>query len=67
MGMGDSLWSIAAAQVAQRTGQSPASVPAADVAPYWQAVCRANGSSVRSGDLNVILPGEQISLPPMPM
>ena len=62
---GDSLWSIAAAQVAQRTGRTPASVPAVDVAPYWQLVCNTNRASLRSGDLNVIYPGEQITLPPM--
>jgi nucleoid-associated protein YgaU len=62
---GDSLWSIAAAQVAQRLGQTPVSVAAAAVTPYWQAVCNANRSSLRSGDLNVIFPGEQISLPPL--
>lgn len=62
---GDSLWSIAAAQVAQRAGQPPASVTAAAVTPYWQAVCNANRSSLRSGDVNLIFPGEQIALPPM--
>jgi hypothetical protein len=62
---GDSLWSIAAAQVAEHVGQSPASLAAADVTPYWQAVCVANRSTLRSGDLNLIFVGEQITLPPM--
>ncbi|HEV2308891.1 MAG TPA: LysM domain-containing protein, partial [Acidimicrobiia bacterium] len=60
---GDSLWSIAAAQVARQRGEAQASVSAADVTPYWQAVCRANRSSLRSGDVNLIYPGEQITLP----
>ncbi len=62
---GDSLWSIAASQVAQRAGGSPGSVPAAEVVPYWQQLCNANRASLRSGDVNVIYPGEQITLPPM--
>jgi hypothetical protein len=62
---GDSLWSIAAAQVAQRTAQTPASVTAAAVTPYWEAVCNANRSSLRSGDVNLIFPGDQIVLPPL--
>jgi hypothetical protein len=62
---GDSLWSIAASQVAQHADQSPASLAAADVTPYWQAVCAANRSTLRSGDVNLIYPGEQITLPPM--
>jgi hypothetical protein len=61
---GDSLWSIAAAQVAPRTGQTAASVSAAEVTPYWQALCDANRSSLRSGDINLIFAGEQILLPP---
>ncbi len=62
---GDSLWSIAASQVAQHADQSPASLAAADVTPYWQAVCAANRSTLRSGDVNLIYPGEQITLPSM--
>ena len=62
---GDSLWSIAAAQVAPRNGQTAASVSAADVTPYWQTVCDANRSALRSGDVNLIYPGEQILLPPL--
>jgi hypothetical protein len=60
---GDSLWTIAANQVATTTGRAPAQVPDADVTGYWQRVCDANQGRLRSGDLNLIFPGEQVILP----
>jgi hypothetical protein len=62
---GDDLWSIAATQVAQVTGQPAASLSSADVAAYWQRVCDANRPHLQSGDINLIFPGEQIVLPPV--
>jgi hypothetical protein len=62
---GDDLWSIAAARLAQVTGRPVASLSDADVAAYWAQVCDANRGRVRSGDLNLIFPGEEIALPPI--
>jgi hypothetical protein len=61
---GDSLWSIAAGQVAGATERAPAQVADADVTGYWQRLCDANQGRLRSGDLNLIFPGEQVALPP---
>lgn len=60
---GDDLWSIAAAHLAQLTNRAVASLPESEVASYWQQVCDANRASLRSGDLNLIYPGEEIQLP----
>lgn len=50
---GESLWTIAAARVA----------PGAEVAPYWARVVDANRQSLRSGNPNLIYPGEVVELP----
>jgi nucleoid-associated protein YgaU len=34
------------------------------ISPYWRAVIRANRAALRSGDPDLIFPGEWISLPP---
>ena len=51
---GESLWTITAAHVA----------PDDDVAPYWERVVEANRATLRSGNPNLIYPGEAITLPP---
>jgi hypothetical protein len=63
--IGDDLWSIAAAQVAQASGRSISSLSNAEVAAYWQRVCDENRPHLQSGDVNLIYPGEQIALPPI--
>jgi resuscitation-promoting factor RpfA len=60
---GDSLWSIAADHVAGTSGRAPAQVPDAEVTGFWQRICDANQGRLRSGDLNLIFPGEQVVLP----
>ena len=50
---GESLWSIAR----DRVGDGDA------LLPYWRALCDANRASLRSGDANVIYPGETVVLP----
>jgi hypothetical protein len=62
---GDDLWSIAAAHLAQLTNRAIVSLPEGEVASYWQQVCDANRARLRSGDLNLIYPGEEIQLPPV--
>jgi hypothetical protein len=48
---GEHLWSIAASR-------------AADVAPYWRRLVALNRPHLRSGDPNLVYPGETIELPP---
>ena len=62
---GDSLWTIAATQLARLTGRAPADVPDVEVAPYWVAVVAANRDRLRSGDPNLIYPFEELDLPPV--
>lgn len=50
---GENLWSISADHMG-----------GADIAPYWRRVVEANRHSLRSGNPNLIFPGESISLPP---
>jgi nucleoid-associated protein YgaU len=59
---GDNLWAIAAARLSDAAG------PSADsdrVAAYWRKVIELNRPTLRSGDPNLIYPGEMISLPPI--
>ena len=59
---GDNFWAIAKAQVAAKTGQEPSE---AEVASYWVKLIDANRSSIRSGDPDLIFPGEVFTLPPV--
>jgi nucleoid-associated protein YgaU len=61
---GDSLWSIAARHLADATGRHPDSLPDREIHSYWTRVIRANLGSLRSGDPNLIYPGEVLELPP---
>jgi nucleoid-associated protein YgaU len=58
---GDNLWRIATARLADAFGRSPVD---AEVLPYWRRVVDANRSTLRSGDPNLIFPGEIVALPP---
>ena len=60
---GDSLWAIAAAHLAATTSRPRAAISDTEIARYWVAVCDANRARVRSGNLNLIYPGELIVLP----
>jgi nucleoid-associated protein YgaU len=53
---GEHLWSIAAAHLG--------AVTAVDIAPYWRRVVEHNQPRLRSGDPNLVYPGEVIELPP---
>jgi nucleoid-associated protein YgaU len=59
---GDHLWALAERRVSSTLGR-----PAADheVAPYWRQVVSSN-PEIRSGDPDLIYPGEVIVLPPFP-
>jgi nucleoid-associated protein YgaU len=57
---GDNLWRIAAVELARRWGAPPDDHA---IARYWRAVVDANRATLRSGDPNLIHPGELVVLP----
>jgi len=57
---GDHLWSISAAHLADRLTRAPSS---AEVTPYWREVIEVNRDRLRSGDPDLIFPGETVVLP----
>jgi LysM domain len=60
---GDNLWIIAERHLEQVTERGDLSDR--EVANYWVAVIEANRNRVRSGDPDLIYPGEVIVLPPI--
>jgi Tfp pilus assembly protein FimV len=62
---GDNFWEIAARQLAAMSGRDRASLTDAEIHPYWVRVCDANRARIRSGDVNLIDPGELVDLPPL--
>lgn len=61
---GEHLWAIAEADLAARLGREPGDLTPVDVAPHWRRVVADNVERLRSGDADVIYPGEAIELPP---
>lgn len=59
---GDNLWKLAEDRLAVTLGRSPTD---AEVAPYWVKVVEANRDRLRSGNPDLIFPGEQVSMPPV--
>jgi hypothetical protein len=53
---GEHLWSIAAAYLG--------AVDAAETAPYWRRLVEHNRSRLRSGDPDLVYPGEVVEFPP---
>jgi hypothetical protein len=62
---GEHLWSIAAARVASASGKASADLAGADIAPYWLRVVELNRHRLRSGNPNLVYPGEVVELPPL--
>ncbi len=62
---GDHLWLIAADHLARISGRQPADLTAADIAPYWWRAVELNRSRLRSGNPNLVYPGEVVDLPPL--
>jgi hypothetical protein len=62
---GEHLWSIAADHVAASTGLPISELTPADIAPYWRRVVELNHSRLRSGNANLVNPGETVELPPL--
>ena len=60
---GDNLWIISEQHLEQVTGRTDLSDQ--EVANYWVLVIEANRKRVRSGDPDLIYPGEVIVLPPV--
>ncbi len=59
---GDNLWDLAARRIQTALGREVADT---EVAPYWVEVIHANQQRIRSGDPDLIHPGEVILLPPV--
>jgi hypothetical protein len=57
---GDNLWTIAASRLAD-TGVTTST---GRIAPYWRELIQDNQASLRSGNPDLIFPGETVSLPP---
>ena len=53
---GDHLWRISARHLGPEAGNN-------DIAPYWREVVEANVPRLRSGDPDLIFPGEIVKLP----
>ncbi|MEX2621574.1 MAG: hypothetical protein WD250_15260 [Egibacteraceae bacterium] len=60
---GDNLWVVAEAALAADWGRAPS---VTEVARYWRAVTDHNRSRLRSGDPDLIHPGELLELPTVP-
>ena len=57
---GDHLWSIAETSLGRQRSESP---DPAEIRPYWVAIIDENTHRLRSGDPDLIYPGEKITLP----
>lgn len=57
---GDNLWDIASAVMTRHRGEAPSDH---DHATYWARVCSEVSSQLRSGDPDLIYPGETLELP----
>ncbi len=56
----DNLWRISRAALIERGNAAPDD---STIARYWQAVIAANRATLRSGNPNLIFPGELVALP----
>lgn len=61
---GESLWTIAAAHLAGLSGRDRAALGDHEIAPYWARVVDVNRGALRSGNPDLIYPGEVLELPP---
>ena len=60
---GDNLWTIAERTLADAQGRQPS---AAEICGYWQELIDRNHDRLRSGDPDLIYPGELLELPTTP-
>ena len=61
---GDNLWTIARDRLAKSSSGGSGKPTNREVANYWLQVIDANRYRLRSGDPDLIYPGETIVLPP---
>lgn len=59
---GDHLWKISARHLDGVLGRPPAN---REIVPYWREVIAGNADRLRSGDPDLIYPGELVLLPPV--
>ena len=57
---GDHLWKISARHLSDINADDPSP---GEIAPYWRRVISSNLARLRSGDADLIYPGETIVLP----
>lgn len=57
---GDNMWMIAERHLAEVLGRPPTD---GETTPYWKKLVGANRERIRSGDPDLIFPGEEIVLP----
>jgi nucleoid-associated protein YgaU len=57
---GDHLWGISASHLEERLTRAP---NPAEITPYWREVIEVNRDRLRSGDPDLIFPGETVVLP----
>lgn len=57
---GDHLWKISSSRLSDDLGREASD---AEIWPYWRSVIDANTDRLRSGDPDLIYPGEVIQLP----
>lgn len=57
---GEHLWGIAASRLAAITDSNPSNT---EIARYWRRLITTNAETIRSGDPNLIHPGERLALP----
>jgi len=62
---GDNLWTIARTHLAEVRGRRAADLSDREIAAYWVTVVEANRGGLRSGDPDLIYPGEVVELPPV--
>jgi nucleoid-associated protein YgaU len=60
---GESLWTIARSNLAGGTGRGESEVRTREVAAYWLRLLAANRARLRSGNPDLIYPGEYVRLP----
>lgn len=60
---GDHLWGIAAADLAAGSERAASQLEPSEVAPHWREVVADNHERLRSGDPDLIYPGEHVELP----
>ncbi len=58
---GDHLWKISAGRLQVVLGREASN---SEISPYWRTVIEENRAGLRSGDPDLIYPGEVIALPP---